>query len=437
MLKNIYQRLTITKILILSLLVRLISWPWTYHGDVTATYWWGKFATDFGWRGFYNWLNFGGHGPPDQPMINIYYDWGVRQTYLFFYNIFWYLNTHISLFPSKFMQWYFDQGNQYLLKLPMIFADILIVYLCYKFTKSKKIALILALYSPLIYNSAVWGSGDSIICLFALTSIYFLWHKKYIPSALFFIISLLYKSSLLIWTPVLLIILIKNKISLKNIIISIIFSLLLIYLLCLPFNPHEINPLVWFYQTMSTKILPGFLDLVTANAMNFWALIYGFSPKVDNFFIFNPITARQLSLLICGLFYLYILYKLIKNYSTKQLLLSLVTVTLIIFTFMTRMHERYSFPALVPLLLLCHYDRRFIKYFIIISITHIINVFSIFPVPNITSLTLFLNNDYLIRLISLINVLITLKLVFFNLKVKTTNILPNISPVKAKLSADI
>ena len=211
MIKNIYQKLTFTKILILGLFIRLVSWPWIYHGDVNATYWWGKFASEFGWRGYYDWLFFGGYGEPDQPMLNIFYNWGVRQIYLFFYNIFWYLNVNIPSFPSKFMQWYFTDGNQYLLKLPMIIADLLIVYFCYKFTKSKIIALILALYPPLIYNSAVWGSGDSIINLFGLLSIYFLLQKKYLPSVLFFVFSVLYKSSLLIWSPVILIILIKNN----------------------------------------------------------------------------------------------------------------------------------------------------------------------------------------------------------------------------------
>ncbi|MDD4938305.1 MAG: hypothetical protein PHX34_04815 [Candidatus Shapirobacteria bacterium] len=418
MLKNIYQKLNITRIIILGLLIRLVSWPWVYHGDVNWTYWWGKFATDFTWRGYYDWLNFGGHGRPDLPMLNIYYLWVVRQTYLFFYNIFWYLNTHIPLFPSNFMQWYFINGNQYFIKLPMIIADIIIVYLCYKFTKSKKIALILALYPPLIYNSAVWGSGDIIVNLFALLGIYFLWKAKYIPAILFYSFSVLYKPSLLIWAPIILIILIKNKISLQKIITSIIFLLALIYLISSPFNPVEINPLIWFYQTMTTKILPGVMDQVTANAMNFWGLIFGLKPKLDEFLIFNFISARSFSLILCGIFYLFIMFKLIKNYSLKNLLLSLVNISLVTFTFMTRMHERYSFPALIPLLLLCHYDRRFIKYFIILSITHMINVYSGWWTPNIPFLVNILKSEIIVRSVSFINIFITLKLVFFNLNIK-------------------
>lgn len=418
MVKSLYQKLTIKKIIIVGFLIRLISWPWTYHGDVSATYWWGKFAEDYGWRGFYDWLNFGGHSPPDQPMLNIYYDWIIRQIYLFFYNIFWYLNTSIPAFPSKFIQWYFIEGNQQLLKIPMIIADILIINFCYKLTKSKVLALVLALYPPIIYNSAVWGSGDAIVSLFALAAIYFAWKKKYLLTILFFLFSTLYKSSLLIWAPIFLIILIKNKINIKNIAVSTLFLLTLIYLISSPFNPVEINPLLWFYQTMSTKILPGFMDLITVNAMNFWALIYGFKYQIDSILILNLISVRNLSLIICGILYLYSLIKLYKNYSEKFLLLSLVNISLITFTFMTRMHERYSFPALIPLLLLCHYDRRFVKYFIILSITHFLNIFAVWSMPNITFIKNLLNSNFTVRLISQINVLITLKLVFTNFSIK-------------------
>lgn len=423
MLKNLYQKLTITKIMLIALLVRLFSWPWTYHGDINAQYWWGKFASEFKWRGFYDWLFFGGHAPPDQPMINIYYDWIIRQVYLFFYNIFWFLNTNIPSFPSKFMQWYFTDGNQYLLKIPMIFADILLVYFCYKFTKSKLIALILSLYPPLIYNSAVWGSGDSIIHLLALLGIYLFWNKKYIPAVFFFVMSVLYKSSLLIWMPVILIILIKNKMNVKRMFLSSLFLLILLYLICLPFNPIEINPLIWFFQTMITKILPGFMDQVTVYAMNFWAIIFGFKLKIDNLLILNIISFRLFSMIICAILYFHQIYKLYKNYSIKSLLLCLVTISMITFSFMTRMHERYSFPALIPLLLLCNYDRNFIKYFVILSITHFLNIYSVWGMPNITLIHNILNTDLIIRLIGIINTLITIKLVLYNpIKSRTTDV---------------
>jgi Gpi18-like mannosyltransferase len=387
--------------------------PWGYHSDVTATYWWGKFAADFGLRGFYNWLNFGGYGHPDQPMINIYYDLFVRWIYQIFYQILWFLNIHLPIFPSKLMIWYVNFGNQILLKLPMVIADILLIYFCYRFAQkyftqkqANLIALIISLYPPLIYNSALWGSGDSIVNLFALLSVYFIWQKKYISSTLFMIISILYKPSLLIWLPIFLIIAIKNKINFKNILAILISSFVFLYLICFPFTPLNTNPLIWFFQTMTVKILPGFMPHLTANAMNFWALLFGLQLHLDNLMFFNLISARNLSLIVCSLFYLYLLFKLYRRFTLPNLLLTLVSFTLVTFTFMTRMHERYSYPALIPLLLLCFYDRRFTKYFVLLSLTHFYNVLCAWWFPAL------LYNYPLVVITSIINIFITLKLVF-------------------------
>lgn len=424
MAENFFKNLTLTKIILTALIIRLLLLPWVYHGDVTVTYWWGKFASEFGWRGYYDWLNFGGYGRPDQPMLNIYYDWSVRQIYLFFYDIFWFLNTHISLFPSKFMQWYFINGNQILLKLPMVFSDIFLIFLSYKFflkifnsQKAKIIAIVLTFYLPLIYNSAVWGSGDSIINLFGLLCVYLVWQKKYISSALFFLLSILYKSSLLIWIPIIIVSLIKNNIKRTEICKATIFFLLFISLVSFPFTPLGINPLIWFFQTMLTKILPGAMPQLTANAFNFWALLYGLKPQLDEIILFGGFSARMISIVLCFIGYLIICRKLYLNYNLKNLLLSLVNISLVTFVFMTRMHERYTFPALIPLLILCFYDKKFIKYFVVLTITHLLNVYNWWWVPTIHPLEDFLSNNIVIKTISLTNLCITLLLLFFNFSI--------------------
>jgi len=409
------KKLNIKTTLVLATIIRLLLMPWHIHSDVNATYWWGKFAEEFGFRGYYNWLNFGGHGRPDQPMFNIYYDWIIRLIYKQIYNILWFFNTHIPAFPSKFMQWYFDYGNQILLKLPMLLADILVIYLGYKFIKKtfnqKKanlFALVLAFYPPFILNSAVWGSGDILVNLFAIMAVYFLFNKKYLFSFLSFLTSILYKSSLLIWSPILLVILIKDKPKIHSLIAPSLIILAIIYLICFPFAPTELHPLLWFYQTMTQKVLPGIMDQMTANALNFWALIYTLKPKLDNFNLFGLINIRLFSFILCFILYSYDLIHLYKNFTIRRLLLSLVNISLITFTFMTRMHERYSFPALIPLLILSFYDHRYLKYFVILSITHFYNVLCSWFFPNI------LNFYPLIFIFSLTNVLITLKLLFQN-----------------------
>jgi len=415
MAKTFFQKITIKKILVFSAISRLLLLPWTYHGDVIVTYWWGKFAKEFTWRGYYDWLNFGGYGRPDQPMLNIVYDWLIRLLYEFVYKIMWFINVNIPIFPSKIMSWYFFHGNQILLKLPMLVADIFLIYFVYKFiskefgfTKAKIAAIILALYPPLFHNSIIWGSGDSIINLFALLAVFTLYKKKYYSFILLFLISVLYKSSLLIWCPVFLVIILKQRIKIKNILLMGGFASILIYIVSRPFAIK--NSFIWFYETMTQKILPGAMPQITSNAMNFWAIIFGLKPRLDESLFLNIISFRSLSLIICVILYIYILIKLYKNYSLKSILLSLVEITLVTFVFMTRMHERYTFPALIPLLILCFYDRQFIKYFVILSITHYLNIYNWWFVPKIPVLISLLNLEIVIRSISVINLLLTIKL---------------------------
>lgn len=415
------RKLTVLKILIGAFIVRLILLPLTYHGDVKVTYWWGKFAVDFNLRGYYDWLNFGGYGRPDQPMINILYCRVIRVIYLFFHRILWFINVNIPLFPSVIMSWYHEHGNHILLKFPMIIADILLIYLVYRFIKSqiteplaKIAALLLSIYPPLIYNSAVWGSGDSIINLFGLLAIYFFYRNALIIASILFTVSVLYKASLLIFIPVIFVILIKNKISYKSMFLTIFPSITLIYLVSKPFAVK--NTFIWFIEIFFSKILPGCMFQLTSNAMNLWALLFGLVPRLDEFIIIPHLTARTFSVISTVILSLIIIYHFYRHYSINNLLLSLVNITLITFTLMTRMHERYTFPALIPLFLLCFYRRYYIKYFIALTLTHMLNVYNWWWYPPINPLITLLKNDLTVRIISLVNVLITLKLFYIQLK---------------------
>jgi Gpi18-like mannosyltransferase len=425
MAKSFFQKITIRNILFAGFLLRLILLPWTYHGDIITTYWWGKFASEFGLRGYFDWLNFGGYNHPDQPMINIYYDLVIRQVYLFIYNILWFLNVNIKLFPSTFMQWYFLHGNQVLLKFPMIVADVFISYFLYIFTKkisTQKNALIIAFvysfYPPAIYNSALWGSGDSIINLFGLLSLYFMTIKKNLFSVFFILISILYKASLIIWLPILFIIFLKNKPQFKTYLSILIFLIIFIIVVSYPFTPFGRNPLIWFFEIMTVKILPGVMHQITSNAMNFWALIFGLKPRLDEYLLFNFISIRSVSIILCFMFYLPVFINLFRNYNRKTILISIVNISLITFMFLTRMHERYTFPALIPLLILAVIDKRYQKYFLVFSITHILNVYNWWWVPAIPILRSILESDLTIRLISLVNLIFFFKLFFFSLNDK-------------------
>jgi Gpi18-like mannosyltransferase len=418
MAKKIFKHLTLSKIILTALIIRLALLPWTYHGDVVVNYWWGKFAVDFPLRGYYDWLEFGGYAKPDQPMLYILLYKTIREIYLLLHQIFWFLNTNIAIFPSKFMQWFFLHGNQVLEKFPIVLSDLFFIFLVYKFifkqfkqSYAKISALVLCFYPPLVYNTAVWGSNDSLLNLLGLISVYLFYSRQHYWGVFIFTLCLLFKTSLIIFAPILFVIFLSNKPSIKEFLTILIIPTTISWVISKPFSTY-FTPF-WLINTYFSKILPGAMPQLTANAFNFWALAFGLQPRLDELTILGLASARNLSLVVCLLFYFLICRSLFINYSKKNILLSLVNISLITFISMTRMHERYTFPALVPLFLLCFYHKKFVKYFILLTVTHLLNVYNWWWYPSLPPLIAVLKIDLIIRLLSVLNISLTV-LLFVN-----------------------
>jgi len=177
-----------------------------------------------------------------------------------------------------------------------------------------------------------------------------------------------------------------------------LFSLFLIYIISYPFTPFNKFPIFWFFETLASEILPGTMPQITANAMNLWALLFGLIPRVDDSF-------RLISIFICLILFFPILKKLTIHFNSKNILLSLALVSLTVFMFLTRMHERYTFPALVPLLIVSILDKKYRNIFLIFSLTHLINIYNWWWVPPISFLRSILEYDLTIRFISLVNLI--------------------------------
>jgi len=409
------------KIILFALVLRLFLAPFSYHQDVEVNYWWGKFAVDFPLRGYYDWLEFGGYTHPNQPMLYIYLYQAVRYTYLFGYNLLWWINVHIPLFPSNLMSWYFLYGNYFLEKLPFILSDLLLIYFVYLFIKkyfSTRIALlaslILAFYPPLIYNSSLWGGNESLLNLLGLLSVYLFYKNKNIFGALSFTLCLLFKSSLLIFLPVILVIFFKNKPNPKDLILTFLLPVVTTLVLAYPFATGPLLP--WIINSYLKIFLPGIMPFLTANAFNFWALFFGLVPRLDEIKILPLISAYGFSTLIGTIYLVLSAIKLFNNYHLKNILLTLVKISLFSFVFLTRMHERYSYPILIPLYLLCFFDKQFIKYFIILTITHLLNVYHGWWIPPLPFLISLLKFEPTIRFISLLNLVLAVKLITINVK---------------------
>jgi Gpi18-like mannosyltransferase len=413
--------LSLKTLLIFGFLIRLIFLPLAYHDDVTSNYWWGRYALDFSLRGYYDWLDFTGYAPPDQPPFYILYYRCLRSLYLLIYRLFWWLNITIPVFPSKFMQWYFLWGNQFIQKIPTIFVDMFIIFalirLYPQILKRKNLLLCLIFFPPFIYNSSLWGGNEMILNLFYFSSFYFLLRSSLVVSVIFLTLGLLFKSSLLIFLPLYLIALIKVKPKPSRLFLAILFFLLITYLLSSPF---AVKPtFIWLADLFQTKILPGSMPHLTANAFNLWTLLFGLSPRQDNLLIFNFLTARAFSFIFWLVLVCPLLFNLYSRFSLRRLLLSMATVTLLSFFFLTRMHERYTFPAFIPLFILSIKQCFYYKYLLILTVTHLLNVYNFWWVPQISFLITLLQFGPVINLISLFNLFILSRLYLLQLNSKS------------------
>ncbi|MEJ2348078.1 MAG: hypothetical protein P8Y17_02655, partial [Patescibacteria group bacterium] len=314
-----FKKLNFKSILIIALLIRLLLAPLSFHSDLNNNAIWGRYAQEFGLRGFYDWLNFGNYARPDYPPLAMIMFLLIRWIWQILFNLFWKLNITIGLFPSKFIPWFETSGYLFLIKLPGIFADLGIGYLIYKLIRKKnseftaKVASSLFLFNlPIIYLSSSWGQLDSIVTFFGLLTAIVLLNKKYFLAISSFFVSLMIKVTMIAATPIFIIQSLKNKISIKKVLI--LASVLIAYSLLLGNLYIDKAPLPWLITTYWKKFLPGAVTLpyLNLNAFNFWGLMFGLERLLDT----TPFLGAPLSIwawVISSVFFLLIIYKFWKG----------------------------------------------------------------------------------------------------------------------------
>lgn len=191
--------------IVLGILLRLILSITTYHQDLGAIALAGKYIVGDG-----KWLNFYDMTGKDvshtifnyQPLAYLI----PSVIYLPFVNI---VKNFGELLVNS--SWLNSQSSNFnfillLFKLPMLLADLAILYLLPKFFEKdshKNLSQILWSLNPVaIYVSSVMGQVDIILALFLLVSSWFITQKKYFPSAIFIALSALIKPIGLILLPV-------------------------------------------------------------------------------------------------------------------------------------------------------------------------------------------------------------------------------------------
>lgn len=380
------------RLLIISLLFRLILAPLAHHGDSYEFLNWGKNLEEFGLKGFYL------RDTPDASDPNyppgFYYVLLLNQKlYTLTRAATWQINVSIPPFPSQLFAWLdSDQGRIFFNKLPALLADIGLGYLIYHFVKEIKnrkagvISSSIFLFSPPIwYNSSVWGSTESIFALPLLASFYAVYKKRLVAAAILFMVAFLIKPTVLIALPIFAFSWLRSvKVSLF--IKSALIILPLFYLVHLPFNT-SLTP-VWIINLYKNDVLREVLGYFVANSFNFWGLLFGFEPLPDSTLLLG-IPGRIWGYSIFLSFAIYILLRLWRKITSPNILFAAALLSFAGFLFLTRVHERYFYLTLIFLAPLAGLEKKFKYPFWILSGIHLINLYHFWWTPRIDFLVNF------------------------------------------------
>jgi Gpi18-like mannosyltransferase len=315
----------------------------------------------------------------------------------------------IPAFPSNLIPFLNAKLHPALVKLPSIFAEIGTGWLIYQiilyFGFKKKQALVgssLFLFNPaIIYNSSVWGQTDGLINFFMLLGIFGLIKKKYLWAFSAIFASFYFKLSLLIFLPVILIYLLKQKTDLKKLGVGLFFSLSFFVLLSLPFIKGGI--LDWFKTLFLGRILGGQGNMLTANAFNLWAVFFGIDFSRGDGGMWIGVSYKIIGLTLFSLIYLLVLLKLIRGKFTHlSFIFSLALISIFSFLLLTNMHERYLYPAFPYLALLAGMKFIPVWFFVLFSLVHFLNLYNLWFFPHSQFLiNIFnVNNQILVKILS-------------------------------------
>lgn len=403
-------------VLLLAILVRLCVMFDDYSFDVNNHIAWAKDLHNRGFSNFYDTQS-------SEVYASLYPNYPPVAMYLFYltyplpkgvYNILWWLNIHIPLFPSKLV---FPVQERFFLaammKVPAILADFGIAWLVYLFVKKLKtndpqkrkmliLGPALVLLNPaFFYNSAYWGQIDVIPIFFVLVSIYVLFYtKRYVVSGLFFTLALLIKPTPLVFLPVYALMLTRIALAerdpkkLQNVlgVVLTVFAANLFFITA--FFPFLRDGSAFFptYKIYLHRIMEAqSLAFVTNGAFNMWAIVTHFQGIKDTEMFIWGFTYNQWAFLIAGIVIATLcstFWKKLRHKHEKEetLFYALFLSALASFLFLTKMHERYTMLILPFLLLLSLKDKNLMKWFLVFSLFSFLNLYHSWPVPHLEAL---------------------------------------------------
>jgi Gpi18-like mannosyltransferase len=300
----------------------------------------------------------------------------------------------------------FDSGQfEYVLKLPAVFFDLASAYLVYRMLEGQKLLLRLgapALYlvlPPVLLLGPVWGQTDSILAFFLLLTVYYLSKGRPVAGALAYTVGFLAKPQAVAALPIVAFwILWKHtpQVWLKSVAAALIAGFFII----LPFFPDRAYLIVppfegLFHQLENAANVENY-RVSSFFAYNFWAMKVGLFRPDDTTFWSIPYRIWGFGLF--SIASLAIVYVFGRARSPGLMALAVALSALAFYVFLTRMHERYLFPVLLPLLVACailNY-RLLWAAFVGLVVVHFLNLsvvyFSDFYNPDVPTLNLWIED---------------------------------------------
>ena len=276
-----------------------------------------------------------------------------------------------------------DPAIRTIMKLPASLADIVLGGLVAWQLRSRPRWAIVAgfgilLHPAVIDVSAWWGQYESIYVLFGLVAYLLAVRGHSLPAAAVLAVALMTKPQALPFVvPFAAWFLARD--GLRGAVTAAVVGAGVIVLLWVPFLAAG-GPAG--YVRNLAEYQGDIFAILSLRAWNAWWLVQEFlaggSFVSDQGAIFGPITLRHVGYVVAGIFELVVFLAVLRSPTRRTLVLGLSAAVLVAFMFLTTMHERYAYGALIFLALLIP-ERRLLVLWLVFGVAFTLNLLAAVP----------------------------------------------------------
>ncbi|TAM56339.1 phospholipid carrier-dependent glycosyltransferase [bacterium] len=356
--------LPLAGMLALALVVRLLLLPAQgYANDIAAFESWALTLYDHGVRAFYQSTSFVDY-PPGYLWVLTVVGW-----------------LYHALHVSDANAGYYVLRD--LVKLPGILADLgcaaLIYVMALRLAGSKAAlgaAALFAFNPATIYVSSYWGQVDSVSAFFTLAALLATLRRRWHWAWALLAIAVLIKPQAFVLAPLLLVYRAwqegRPRFS-PDLATGPLVAVAVGYAIAAPFAPDPVNPLStlsWLLERYvhGTSVYP----YSSINAFNIYAVARSFWQPDGRIVGFLPQAVWGVLLVLAATFM--VLWRAAQRRDERGLLEAALLISLALFLFATRMHERYIYNAFALAVLMAPLGRRYVTVALLLSATFFANL---------------------------------------------------------------